>query len=162
MALNLSPVDTDLTTRKVPVIQASNVTLNNGGFAWREFQVRLPDGMIADDLKDPAVWRQVQTSVGLVKHDRVYLIAFDDTWVAEAIVASADRDGVVLAKPRLTTFPDRYNGLYEDETYRVTWNGVGYCGVRKADGRKVTTLHPMPEMAEREIRQMNPAGVATR
>jgi len=158
MTLKISPAD-DLTPRKAPTIHSSSVILNHGGFAWREYLVRLPSGLIADDLKEPAIWRQVQTAIGLAKHDRLYLVSFDDTWVAEAIVASADRDGAVLAKPRLTTFPDRYDGLYEDDTYRVTWTGVGYCGVRKADGKKVTTQHPMPESAEREIRQINPAGV---
>jgi hypothetical protein len=111
----------------------------------------VPDGFVADDLKDPAAWRRLQTGSrnSLKKFDRVFVVAFDESWVAEAIVASADAKGAVLAKPRVTTMPARYDNLFSDENYRVVWNGYGYVTERKTDGHIMTQPTANPELATR-------------
>lgn len=142
----------DLSKRKAPVIPASFVTLNTNGFIWREFLVRLPSGFIADDLKEPGIWTLVQySSNSLVRHDRLYMVAFDESWVAEAIVADATKEGVVLAKPRITQFPPRYSSLFQTEEYRVVWYGVGYCVERKKDSKRMTSPVSSAALAEREL-----------
>jgi hypothetical protein len=161
MALNLYPADeTDLTPRQAPTVPPAAVTLNANGFVWREFMVRLPDAFVADDLKEPSIWKRVQSGHNaLVKHDRLYMVAYDESWAAEAIVASADRERAVLAKPRLTNFPERFEKLFEDEVYRVAWVGNGYCVIRKADGHRMTTPAGSAGIAERDLINLHPRAV---
>jgi len=49
----------------------------------------------------------------LCKFDRVIVVAWDESWIAETIVAHADRAKVVLTKPRLLSLPDRYEALFQ-------------------------------------------------
>ena len=76
-------------TRKLPQVDPNRVTVDHSGFARKSLVVRLPPDLIADDLKEPGTWSRVQRSAdkSLRQHDTVDLIAFDQTWVAEAIVS---------------------------------------------------------------------------
>jgi len=132
--------------------------MNNGGMVWKEYQVRLPEGFVADDLKEPSAWRQIQGAKGLVKHDRLYLVAFDESWAAEAIVGYADGEKVVLCKPRLTTFPERFDKLFETELFRIEWVGVGFCVIRKTDNTRMTQPVSSAAIAERELSALHPRG----
>ncbi len=158
MGLKISPVDdADLTPRQPPAINPALVTMNNNGFAWRDFLVRLPAECVADDLKEPSLWRKVQTTQNsLRRHDHLYIVSFDESWIAEAIVADADRNRAILARPRITTFPERFDALFQDDVYRVIWNGSGYCVERKADGRRMTQPAATPQLAERELVLLHP------
>lgn len=159
----LNATDLKPAARQAPEIDPARVTLQATGFIWREYMVRCPADMVSDDLKEPGIWRRVQVSGSrntLKKHDRVYIVAFDETWVAEAIVASADNKSAVLAKPRLTTFPERYDKLFNDGTYKIEWNGHGYVAVRIADGHVMTQPTANVALAERLLVQLYPARVA--
>lgn len=147
--------------RKTPVIDPNRIEMNADGFKWREFMVRLPDGFVADDLKDPAAWRKVQAGRNaLRKFDRLMILAYDETWFAEAVVASADYKSAVLAKPRLTTMPARYDNLFEDDKYRVAFIGHGYVVERKADGHRMTQPVANAELAARELAALYPRRAA--
>jgi hypothetical protein len=142
-------------------IKSENVQKNSDGFCWREWQVRLPADAVADDLKNPAIWRSVQRGrFPFRRHDRVYAIAFDESWVAECIVADADQNQVVLAKPRLTLFPARFDKLFQDDLYRVVWCGSGYQVERKSDGKRMTQVAPTAQIAERDLIALHPKGIA--
>lgn len=159
----LNAADLKPAARQAPEIDPARVLLQSSGFIWREYLVRCPADMVSDDLKEPGIWRRLQGSGGtksLKKHDRVYIVAFDESWVAEAIVASADNKGAVLGKPRLTTFPERYDKLFNDGTYRVEWDGAGFVVVRIADGHVMTQPTQNVALAERLLAQLYPARVA--
>lgn len=136
-------------------VDPMRVTLNHGGFGWRDYMVRLPEGCIADDLKEPGLWRRVQKGPNaLRRHDHLYLVSYDETWSADAIVADANANEAVLCKPRVTTFPERYDRLFEDDSYRIVWMGNGYRVQRKKDAQHVTPLVANAVLAERDLRQM--------
>ena len=144
--------------RKAPEIDPNNVTVNSTGASFQSYFVRAPSGLIADDLKEPGIWRKVQNSprVSLRKFDDLRIIAFDETWVADAIVAEADSTQVVLAKPRITQIPPRTTNLFQDDRYRIKWQGVGYVVERKADGHRMTEPVHSVALAERDLRNLYP------
>ncbi|PTE11543.1 hypothetical protein [Mesorhizobium helmanticense] len=144
--------------RPVPEIDPARVALQSAGQVWRDYMVRVPADFVADDLKSPSAWRKVQASRNaLKKFDRIFVVSFDESWTGEAIVASADSKGAVLAKPRVTTMPERYDKLFSDDLYRIAWNGFGYVVERKADGHVMTQAVANPELATRLLAQMYPA-----
>lgn len=146
--------------REPLAVDAARVTLNNDGFGWREFLVRLPEGLVADDLKEPTIWRKVQGGPNSFRrHDHLYLVSFDETWVADAIVADADKRQAVLCKPRVTTFPARYDQFFQDENYRVIWTGAGYCVERKRDGHRMTQPTANAALAERDLTRLYPVTI---
>ncbi|APH74091.1 hypothetical protein [Aquibium oceanicum] len=150
----------ELAPRKPAEIDPRLVTLNSNGFGWREYMVRMPKEIVLDDLKEPGIWRRVQSSGNsLRKHDRVYMVAFDESWSAESIVTDSDMKKAVLSKPRVTTFSARFDGLFEDEKYRVMWTGSGFAVERKADGHRMTQPVASAAVAERDLRQLYPVKV---
>ncbi|MDN2579191.1 hypothetical protein [Aquibium sp. ELW1220] len=141
-------------------IDPRNIVMNDAGFAWRSFMVRLPVDAVADHLKEPTIWAKVQKSANaLRKHDRLYIVAFDEGWVAEAFVTDADKSRAVLAKPRLTVFSERFDSLFQDENYRVAWMGSGYVVERKSDGHRMTAPVHSAAIAERDLRNIYPQKV---
>ena len=143
--------------RKTPEIDPTRVQLQYGGQVWNEFFIRLPDGFVGDDLKDPSAWRKVQAGPrGLRKFDHVFCVAFDESWTATAIVASADRRGVVLGRPNIQTMPERYNKLLETPEYRIAWCGHGFVVERKLDGHRMTQPVANEALAERDLTQLYP------
>ena len=143
--------------RKLLRINPANVHVNYQGFVFREIFVRLPSGMIADDLKEYQIWGKVQDGgKALRKFDRVVIVSFDETWIAEAYVESADGAKVILARPRIITLSERDERLLNDGTYRVNWTGSGYNVVRNRDDAVVTTTFPNTVLAERALAGMYP------
>lgn len=150
--------DDDLKPRQAPVIPAANIVLNHSGMLWREFIVRLPSEFIADDLKEPEVWSLVQRGgCSLANFDRLLLVAFNESWIAEAIVADAGARHVVLAKPRITQMPEKFGNLFQTEDYRVAWNGVGYFVERKKDSKRMTRPVASAALAERDLAALYPS-----
>ncbi|RWB77485.1 MAG: hypothetical protein EOQ50_05355 [Mesorhizobium sp.] len=149
--------------RLAPVIDPARVELQHSGQVWREYLVRCPADMVSDDLKEPSIWKKLQASGSrnaLKKFDRLLIVAFDESWVAEAIVASADNKGAVLARPRITTMPERYDKLFNDGTYRIEWNGYGFVSVRIADGHVMTQPVSSAALAERLLVALYPTRAA--
>jgi hypothetical protein len=154
-------MSTDPITAKPPAIAPENVIVQYDGAVFRELFVRLPKDLQADDLKEPSIWRKVQASRATVrKLDRVTLVSWSEDWIGEAVVAHADETAVVLAKPRITTFPPRYDRLFEDDRHRVVWAGTGYRVQRKSDGALVTDSVATMQLAERDLRNLYPRPVA--
>jgi hypothetical protein len=157
---DMSKPKADATERQIPEIVPDRLTVDWEGFCRRRLVARLPAGFIADDLKEPVVWRRVQASgKALRAFDELFLIAFDESFVAECLVASADGARAVLAKPRLTQLPQRYDRLFEDDLYKVEWNGHGYVVARKSDSHVMTRPLPNAALAERELGRLYPAPV---
>ena len=150
--------DDDLKPRELPIIPAGNIALNTSGMLWREFLVRLPKDFIADDLKEPVVWSRIQGGhYSLVKFDKLTLVAFDESWIAEAIVADAGNNHIVLSKPRITQMPERFGNLLETEEYKVVWGGSGYFVERKSDRKAITRPTSSAALAERDLAALYPA-----
>jgi hypothetical protein len=149
--------------REAPRIDPRQVKRNfDGVMVSREVWVRAPEDFTAADLADPSIWRRVQASPqsALRQFDRVVVIGFDETWLAEAYVADSMPDRAVLATPRIVKVAhDRFDKLYSDDTYRVQWNGAAYAIVRKADGH-VMSEHATPELAVRAVERLYPKRVA--
>ncbi|MPZ31197.1 MAG: hypothetical protein GEV13_09410 [Rhodospirillales bacterium] len=143
------------------VIDTARVTLDCEGFVTRLFFVRLPEDFTADQLKEPGIWRKVQASrkSSFRQFDTVTLVAYDETWLAEATVVRADAVSAQLSKPRITSIPPRYNRLFEDALYRVKWFGAGFAVERKIDGHRVTSMAANAAIAERDLARLYPAQV---
>ena len=84
---------------------------------------------------EPRIWRLVQADVhvALMKFDRIIAVAFDESWMVDAIVNVAENDSVMLAGIRKISMPQRSVSLFNDETYAVRWAGSGYGVYRKSD-----------------------------
>ncbi len=138
-------------------ISPTRVAVDVEGFCTRSLVVRLPKDFTADELKVPEHWRAVQVSVrALRRFDRLMLISYDESWLAEAMVSDADHTKVILTKPRITEFSTRYDGNFEDDVYRVRWNGAGFHVERKADGHVMTGTVATAGLAERDLRGLYP------
>ncbi len=128
----LPPID----LLELPKIKPMTCKWNAEGFAYRELFVRLPEAITLQMLNDePKIWRAVQADVhtALQKFDRVVAIAFDESWMIDAVVNVAERDSVMLAGIRKISMPQRSVALFADETYRVKWAGSGYGVFRLSD-----------------------------
>ena len=126
--------------RSVPAIKPSDVQNNNEtSMAWNEWMVRLPKGVIAQDLQDhPDVWKLVMAAKPIKRHDKVYCIAFDEAWTIETRVSHADGTKVVLAfRPGDIRQLSTQAAEWEDELYAVRWAGNGYAAFRKSDNVRV-------------------------
>lgn len=144
--------------RKLTPVDPANVRVNYSGFVFRELFARLPRGVIADDLKEPRLWSRVQVSNtnALRKFDRVILVSYDESWIAEAVVDGATDAGASLAKPRITMLKERTEQLFGDGTYQVEFNGAGYHVVRLRDGTRMTDTLANAALAERALANLYP------
>ncbi|MBX5148061.1 hypothetical protein [Rhizobium lentis] len=143
--------------RKRLRVDPFNVTVNYQGFAFREIFARLPAGVIADDLKEPDLWKNVQQgNKALRKFDRVVIVSFDESWLAESYVENATGEMAVLAKPRIVNFSERMEKLFSDGTYSVRWTGAGYDVVRLRDEAKMTDVFANAALAERALANLYP------
>lgn len=147
---NITPVD--------PLM----VTQNTDGFVWREFLVRLPRDLTLDSLKEPSIWRRVQLNhrVSLRQFDRLTILDFAESWLAQAIVVAATSVGVTLSKPSVIQLDPRTEQLAEDELYRILWTGGGYVVSRKADGMAMTLPVVNRAQALRDLGTMYPKTAA--
>lgn len=144
--------------RRIPVIKPDAVELNHGGHLYQSWFVRLPDGFISDDLKETeVVWKAVQNSVhSFRKFDHLFMISFDESWGATAVVIEAGMREVQLGGMRIINFDKRTKPLFEDDEHRVVWLGNGYAVERKKDGQRVTQLVGDEILAERDLRGLYP------
>jgi hypothetical protein len=142
--------------RKPPVIDPAWVEINESGFIWKTVSVRLPEAATLADLNENRdMWRLLQgdRNKSLERLDRVSVFAYDESWVVDAIVSGASVNGVVLAITKKTDLPPRTEGLYEDDIYRISWAGVGYVVIRKADGVRQTQPVPSYWQAQEDLRR---------
>lgn len=140
-------------------INPSTTTLDWAGLRTRHWHVILPPGMVADDLKVPSIWSQVQGNRGtaLQRHDHIYAVAYDASFAVEARVAEAAIDAAVLTKLSIIHFPERLTPLFSDESFKVSWCGEGYGVIRKSDGVLMGEIQPSEALAIVHLRRQYPA-----
>ena len=118
-------------------VDPKQVVVNNAGQCWRTVLVRMPEGMVQDDLRSPKIWKKVQgnrQSV-LVKLDRLFVLAHDESWHCEAIVSYATGTEAHLCITKTGSFRTQSEQLYTDGVYAVFWSGAGGYGIRRvSDG----------------------------
>ena len=152
----LPPID----VLELPKIKPLTCKWNAEGFAYRELFVRLPESITLQMMNDePRIWRSVQGDIhtALMKFDRVVAIAFDESWMIDAVVNVAARDSVMLAGIRKISLPQRSVALYADETYRVKWAGSGYGVFRLADDvMMLSETYQTPEAAKMGLMSLYP------
>ena len=128
--------------RTIPAIEPAQVKRNGDGFAFQSYLIRLPSGVILQDLNDAPrdLWRSVQSNpnTALRQFDVVRLVEFDEAWMAEATVAQADGSQVTLAGIKKFDLPGRSANLYSDDTYAVRWAGDGYSVFRRGDSVRMS------------------------
>jgi hypothetical protein len=141
-----------------PYIDPQLCQIQYAGQAFKIVFARLPKEFIADDLKRPEVWKKLQAkpNKALRKFDQVVCVAYDESWMAESTCCEARGETAVLAKPRITTFPDRYEPLFSDENYAVEFVGSGFAVRRKKDGVLMTQPIATAALAERDLRNLYP------
>ena len=148
--------------REPPKIPPLAVKRQHEGQCWSEVVVRLPKDATFQDLNDPTIWSQVQGNrqVSLRRLDRVHLLAWDESWIASAIVTGASDMGVVLTKPVRTDLPPRSETLFEDPLYKVTWEGSGFGVRRKKDDQLMGPVVASRGQAEKDLRALYPLPAA--
>lgn len=149
----VSTLTADLPQRAIPTIDPTWCKINVAGNEFMQWFIRLPHGAIADDLKEPSIFKRLQqgTRGPLRKHDMLRLVAFDESWIADATVAEANATEAVLAGVKITQYPARIKSLFQDDKFKVEWAGQGYCVVRKSDGAKLSGPHGSEELAIRAL-----------
>lgn len=122
---------------KVLEIKPEGVQINDQtSHAWRTLLVRCPEGVTQDDLRGSKIWRRVQASRqhALVKLDHLFILAFDESWYARAIVTEATSTEAHLAIEKVGTFLAVGTGLFSDGNLEIFWDGSSY-GVRRVSDK---------------------------
>jgi hypothetical protein len=144
-------------SRTIPFIDPANVVVDSSGYVRKSLVVRLPKDFVADDLKELEVWRKVQKSGrSLCQFDTLFLISWDQSWAAEAIVSQAAAGTATLAGVRIIQTPQRAKALFRDDTYAVVWGGAGYHVERIKDGQKMSGTVVNDKLAERDLAALYP------
>lgn len=153
----------DTQPRKIPRIRRRDVRRNTeGNFCFSEWFIRLPDGLVFQDINDAQgeIWKDVQTAGGtaLRRFDNVRMVAADESWLADGIVADANIDKVVFAGLKRVQLVARIETFVtNDGRYRAEWAGAGYGIFRRSDDEWIpmTALgyHQTMERAKHELMQ---------
>lgn len=154
VAENSSDDAKDLRAPEPPlVIDPGRVVVQSRGFAFKELFARLPKAMTADHLKNGSVWRRVQGTAtkALTKFDRVVVVGFDESWMAEGIVSEAGRTHAVLTELKVRQLGHRFEELFADGVHRVIWNGSGYGIERIEDGQIIGGSYANPQLATQAL-----------
>jgi hypothetical protein len=140
-------------------VDPSLVSLDQDGFYTQRWFVRLPRGMVADDLKDPEIWSHVtgRQDKPIRKHDYIYIVGNSEEFAVEARVTNASLAGLVLALVKVIHYPERLTPLFSDDSYRVVWATSGYIVERIADGFQVGGPFGSEGLAIRHLQSLYPA-----
>lgn len=144
------------------LVKPNMVQIDNEGFISRNLVVHMPAGAVADDLRDPAIWRTVQSNrqAALRKLDHLLVFGADESWMASAIVSVAKADSAKLVITKVSGFQATGEGLFSDGTYRVAFEGIGYTVERVNDGTKIGHAHSSEALAVDAIRRLYPQRVS--
>jgi hypothetical protein len=139
-------------------IDPANVQLQLDGMCFREWVIRLPEMAIFADLNEPRIWARVQATkrTAVAKHDRVRIVAHDESWCVETIVAGATREGVTLSKMTRYDLDPRTEILAGDDKYQIRWTNGAYRVQRRSDGQFMTNGVQTQQQAERDLRNLYP------
>ncbi len=145
----------------VPLVKPTSVTVDMAGQLTRHIVVRMPQRAVADDVRNPKIWRAVQAvpQSALVKLDRLLVLAYDESWAVEAVVKHASGTEVILAIGKIFTFDGVSEGLFRDELYEVAWNGSSYDVRRRVDKVVVAGGHASEGLAIDGLKRQYPRKV---
>jgi hypothetical protein len=145
----------------VPEVKPAQVRVNSADQLWRSLLVRMPKDSVADDLRTPAIWRLVQASPfsALRALDRLFVLAHDESWAAEAICKTADNKSASLAITKVFAFAGVGEGLFSDGTYKVGWSGHAFDVIRISDDVPVSTGFGSEGTAIDALRKLHPRKV---
>lgn len=117
---------------KPVIIDPKQVCINSAGQVFRNVLIRMPEGAISDDLRDPKIFVKVQRSaqVALIKLDNLLILGFDESWAVRALVSNATSTEAYLAFEKVFAFREQGQALYSDGEKEVFWDGASY-GVRR-------------------------------
>ena len=115
-----------------PEIKPEHVQVNAVDQVWRTILVRLPENMVADDLRTPSVWKKAQASPqsALIKLDHLFILAFDESFAVSAVVTHASSTEASLSITKVHSFKELGKSFYSDGTLEIFWDGSSY-GVRR-------------------------------
>jgi hypothetical protein len=125
--------------REPPVMKSTCLTWQDQGQCFRHAFVRLPDGMLLQDLQDvPTIWKGMNSvpATALRKFDRVTAVSFDESWmIKDVVVIDADNTRAVLAiRPGDRITLSQKVGQWEDDKHVIRWAGSGFGVFRRSDG----------------------------
>lgn len=144
-------------------IHPSDLSFDWIGQNTRHAHIRLPEGVIADHLNSNTdLFRRIQANqtTSLRKFDTLLLIAYDETWAAEALVIEAGSTGVAIGKPRITELPRRREHLLNDGKFKIAWIGNGYAVLRVSDNFQMTNAFANVVLAEKALVGLYPTPLA--
>lgn len=143
-------------------INPVDVHPDGAGSRTRNWFIRMPKDMKADGLNDPKAWKAVQLrrDKQLARHDRLYCVAYDESFAVEARVTDAGPEAVVIAPLKVIKFPERMTPLFNDGRYKVQWSGVGYVVVRIEDDVQMGAEFGSEALAIRHIQSLYPRPAA--
>ncbi|MEJ6849539.1 hypothetical protein [Sinorhizobium fredii] len=143
-------------------VKPAMVQIDTEGFITRQIVVHMPAGAVADDLRDPAIWKLVQGNrqAALRKLDHLLIFGADESWYCTAIVSVAKADSAKLVIGKVSGFQSASEGLFNDGTYRVAFEGIGYVVERIRDGARMGHAHSSEALAVDAIRRLHPQVVS--
>ncbi len=149
--------------RIIPEIKPEHVQVNASGQVWRSLLIRLPEGLISDDLRTPSIWKKVQANnqCALIKMDRLFILGHDESWACEAIVKRATSAEANLVILKVFSFREADEILFNDGKLEIYWDGAAY-GVRRMSDhvRVVSPGFSTEAMAIDALRKTYPQKVA--
>lgn len=116
--------------------------------------VRLPEHITLNHIgNEPSIWSKIQgvKEKALRVHDRIYVVAHDESWAAEATVRGAGPTTVRLTKPKKIELDGHSETWWEDELYLIKWAGTGYGIWRKKDNIQLPGSYVNGNSAKHEI-----------
>jgi hypothetical protein len=125
--------------RITPEIDPKSVKTNESGQVWRSILVYMPEGMVADDLRDAKIWKRVQASppVALRKLDHLLILTANEDQAIRAVVTYVTGTEAHLSIERVSTFREQSQSLFSDGTLEVFFENGAYSVRRMSDKVRV-------------------------
>jgi hypothetical protein len=121
--------------------------------------IRAPEGLTSTEAAQSfEMWARVQSNPAkaLRRFDRVTLVAYDESWLIEGIVAEASGSAVTLSVSKVHTLKSRLTPLFSDGTYRIVWVGTGFVVERLSDGQRMTEIFGSEGLAMNALKNLYP------
>jgi hypothetical protein len=160
---NIAPKQAEVETateRQEPTI--SKVQVDKEGFVSRDVFAWAGPDTVADDLRDPAIWKKIQMSSMTVlrKYDRVTVFGEDESWMVEGVVSVAKKDSVRLGILKVASFLEVGEGLYRDAEHCVIFDSGWFYIERLIDGVRVSNGLATEAACIHQIHQISAQKVA--
>src|SRR5262245_66576088 len=139
-------------------VDPNELTLDAAGQCRRHWFVRLPEAMVADDIKDPAIWKRVQDNrdKSLMRFDEIFAVSYREDWFATGVVTEVTQSGAVLGAIRIASIEPRLKAYMNDGVYKVEWRGNGFVVIRIKAGQQMTNPVQSEAVANEELVRLYP------